>query len=174
MSRRSLFAVALASTACLAFASRPAEAQFFPNGGADPFSLYFGYYLPHAAAVAATPTPLDTINQLTAARQFQAVTDRAGLYDPISPYGEQDIDPLRPSGDRKGERMVRPQQFAVATSNARGQGPALYYNRTARYYPQLRVGRGPNRNLGAVRSGRGGGVGGGMMGMPSMPSPGPR
>jgi hypothetical protein len=173
MSRRSLFAVAVASTVCLAFASRPAEAQIFPNGGADPFSLYFGYYLPHAAAVAATPTPLDTINQLTAARQFQAVTDRAGLYDPISPYGEQDIDPLRPYGDRKGERVARPQSFAV-TTNVSGRGPALYYNRTARYYPQLRVGRGPNRNLASVRSGRG--SSGGMMSMPTAPSPtaGPR
>ena len=43
-------------------------------------------------------------------------------------------------------------------SNARGTGPALYYNRTARYFPGLREGRGPNSNIsvGSPRRGMGG------------------
>jgi len=66
------------------------------EGSLDPFQFYYGYYLPHAAAIAAQPTPLDTINQVTAARQFSALSERQGLYDPISPYGEEDLDPNRP------------------------------------------------------------------------------
>ncbi len=169
----------LALVLALAAPARRAHAQIIA-GGADPFSLYFGYYLPHQAYVAAQPTPLDTINQITAARQFQAVTDRAGLYDPISPYGmDEDTDPLRPvGGKRGGERVAKPQLYATSTSNARGTGPAAYYSRTARYYPQLRTGRGPNKNLGQARFSRGLGGGGGMgmpgMGMPSMGMPGIR
>ena len=112
----------------------------FANGGVDPFSFYYGYYLPHQAAIAAQPTPLDTINQITAQRQYTALSERQGLYDPISPYGEEDLDPNRPySAKRGGERVARPYSYPVTTSNIRGTGPALYYARTARYYPQLRA-----------------------------------
>jgi hypothetical protein len=147
--------------------------------GADPFSFYYGYYLPHAAAMAMQPTPLDTINQMTQQRQYAAQTDRAQLYDPISPYGDEEADPLRPYANRKGERIARPQGFGIGDkSNARGNGPATYYGRTARYFPDLKVGRGPNRNLAVHRSGRGGGMGGGMGGMGmggmGMGMPGPR
>jgi hypothetical protein len=164
------FAVVWAVVFVVLPGSAQAQIGLLGAGGVDPFSLYFGYYLPHQAAIAAQSTPLDTINQITAARQFQAVTDRAGLYDPISPYGEQDLDPSRPLGERRrGERVGQPRSFAVSTANARGTGPELYYNRTARYFPQLRSGRGANRNLAAVRSGRGGSFGGGAPSMPSMP-----
>ena len=171
MFRRPLLAIAVAAAVALIVPPSQARAQFFGGaGGVDPFSLYFGYYLPHQAYVAAQPNPLDTINQITAQRQFNAVTDRAGLYDPISPYGEEDLDPLRPySPNRKGERLPKPQLFANSTTNARGTGPALYYNRTARYYPHIRPSIGPNRNLGVARRsgggmGGGGGYGGGGMG----------
>jgi hypothetical protein len=173
MLRRILPALAVAWAAVFVVLPGSAQAQvgLLGAGGVDPFSLYFGYYLPHQAAIAAQSTPLDTINQITAARQFQAVTDRAGLYDPISPYGEEDLDPSRPlSARRKGERMGPPRSFAVSTANARGLGPELYYNRTARYFPQLRTGRGPNRNLAAVRTRSVGSFGGGAPSMPSMPS----
>ena len=43
--------------------------------GGDPFSLYYGYYLPQQAALAAQATPLDTINAATAAR-IPVVIDR--------------------------------------------------------------------------------------------------
>jgi hypothetical protein len=150
MLRRVLLALAVGWAIVLVGPAGGVKAQGLLGAtGVDPFSLYFGYYLPHQAAIAAQPTPLDTINQITAARQFQAVTDRAGLYDPISPYGEEDLDPTRPlSARRTGERIAHPRSFAVSTSNAQGAGPALYYNRTARYFPQLRSGRGPNRNWG--------------------------
>ncbi len=154
---------------------REAHAQTTGNLGSDPFSLYFGYYLPHAAAIAAQPTPMDTINQNIAQRQVAAQTDRSALYDPISPFGAEDDDPLAPySAKRGGERRSKNQGFTYGSGNdtARGGGPSMYFNRTARYHPTLRTGRGPNRNLASIRSGRGGG---GMPSMPSMPSmPGPR
>jgi hypothetical protein len=171
MLRRPLLTLTAALAVCSLIPTSQARAQLT---GGDPFTLYFGYYLPHQAAIAAQPTPLDTINQITAQRQFAAITDRAGLYDPISPYADEELDPLRPySAKRGGERVAKPHTFASSTSNALGSGPALYYNRTARYYPGQKLGRGPNRNLAAIRSGRGGGLGGGAS-MPTSPSPGPR
>lgn len=158
---------------CLLVPAQRAHAQF--GGTGDPFSLYFGYYLPHQAAVAAQATPLDTINAAQAARQFSAAADRTGLYDPISPYGEEDVDPTRPYSRSRNERLQRPHIFATSTTNARmrGNAPMLYYSRTSRYYPTLRVGVGPNRNLAVSRTGHGGGAMpsmSGMSGMPSMPS----
>jgi len=176
MLRRPLVALAIALAIGLLAPADRAEAQLLgAGGGLDPFNFYFGYYLPHQAYVAAQPTPLDTINQITAARQFNAVTERAGLYDPISPYGGEELDPLRPyAPSRGGERLAKPHTFAGATSNSQGSGPAIYYNRTARYYPALRTGRGPNRNIAAVRGSRGS-IGAGGGGMPGgFSGPGPR
>jgi len=164
MFRRLLLGLTVALAVCVLGVATQVRAQFLGGGagGVDPFSLYFGYYLPHQAYIAAQPTPLDTINQITAQRQFAAVTDRAGLYDPISPYGEEDLDPLRPyNPNRKGERLAKPQSYG---SNARGTGPALYYNRTARYYPHIRASAGPNKNLAVTKRGGGGGFGGGGFG----------
>jgi hypothetical protein len=170
MLRRPLLALVVAVATCPFLPPPRAEAQgilgsgtVFPNGGVDPFSFYYGYYLPHQAAIAAQPTPLDTINQVTAARQFSALSERQGLYDPISPYGEDELDPNRPySAKRGGDKASRSYLHPVATSNIRGTGPGLYYARTARYYPQLRSGKGANRNLATTR--RGSGFGGGSAG----------
>jgi len=170
--RRAFLGLAALAIVTLAPTGR-AYAQLGGLGG-DPFSLYYGYYLPHAAAIAAQPTPMDTINQNIAQRQRDAMTDRSSLYDPVSPYGESDEDPLAPySGRRNGNtRLKSGSTISNGRDVARGSGPSLFYNRTARYFPEMRAGRGPNRNLATVRTGRGGGGGGG--GMPSMPSPGPR
>jgi hypothetical protein len=145
---------------------------------ADPFSFYYGYYLPHQAYIAAQPRPLDTINQMVAQRQYTAQTDRSALYDPISPYGDEESDPLAPySNKRGGERRAKPMTFsygAAGSSNTNGGGPSLYYNRTARYFPTLRIGRGANRNIAAIRSSRGGMGGMGMSGGGAGMMPGPR
>lgn len=109
----------------------------------DPFTFYYGFYLPHQAAIAAQPTPMDTINAVTAARQYSAPTNRTGMFDPVSPYGLADPDVFSSGGRGRGQAMSTP----AMNSNARGTGPALYYNRTARYFPGMRVGRGPNRNI---------------------------
>jgi len=147
-----------------------ASAQAGLGVGVDPFSLYYGYYLPHQAYVAAQPRPMDTLNAISAERQSNAVTDRAGLYDPVSPYAQDDNDPLRPYGTSgrgaRGERMGQIRSFATSTNSA-GQGPRQFYGRTDRFFPQVRGGQGPNRNLAVHRAARGGGGMGG--GMPSMP-----
>ncbi len=159
--RRPLLGLAIVlGTSVLATTDR-AHAQLTPGTGVgtDVFSFYYGYYLPHAAAIAAQQTPMDTLNAITASRQFNAVTDRARLYDPISPYGAEETDPTQPWA-RGEERTpggagpeLRDQPGRVAL--ARGGGPALYYNRTGPYYPTMRVGRGPNRNLAVMRGGGG-------------------
>jgi hypothetical protein len=167
----------------LGFAAAVAIAALAPSGrtyaqtvgtGYDVFQFYYGYYLPHQAAIAAQPTPLDTINQNMAQRQLAAATDRTALYDPISPYGDEDIEPGARFSRRGGERGVRTGGGGGGFGGStKGEGPALYYNRTARYFPGMRQGRGSNSNLARVRTGRGGGMGMGM-GMPSMPGMGPR
>ncbi|WP_422926672.1 hypothetical protein [Singulisphaera sp. PoT] len=154
------------------FLISPAAPAFGQTGGVDPFSLYYGYYLPHQAAVAAQSTPLDTINAATAARVPATGADRPGLYDPLPALGEEDYDPLRPYSSRKGkERGAAPHLYPSNTTTARGlRGKVnMYYSRTDRYYATTRPGYGPNRNLPVTRSGR-------SAGMPSMPSatPGPR
>lgn len=143
----------LAVVVGMSLVAAPCRAQV-GNLGADPFSLYFGYYLPHQAAIAAQPTPMDTINAAQAARQVTAAADRTGLYDPISPF---DDDPLRPYA-RGRERIAPPHRFATSTVNhvMRGVAPRTYFNRTqtgaTQYYATLRYGQGPNRNLAATRA----------------------
>ena len=155
-----------------------AHAQLgFPLGGGDPFTLYFGYYLPHQAAQAMRPTPMDTIVAATRARQQTAAADRSGLYDPVTPYGDEELDPLHPYGRRGRERLVQPHTYATSTTNQlmRGIGPRMYYNRANQYFPTAALfpGRGPNRNLAVTRTRSFGGGGYGMM--PATPSvPGPR
>jgi hypothetical protein len=169
----------------LVVSTSPAQAQaIIGSTGIDPFAFYYGYYIPQQTINASRPSPLDTINAVTAARQQGAVTDRATLYDPISPYGD-DPDLMDPFSKRGRDRIAK---FNGFSSNIRGTGPASHYGRTSGYYPALRLGRGPNRNIAATRARFGGGGGGGMpsmpalggggtmgmgmgMGMPSMPGP---
>jgi hypothetical protein len=142
------------------------QAQFVTGAGIDPFAFYYGYYIPQQASLAARPSPLDTINAVTVARQQNAVTDRATLYDPISPYGD-DPDLLDPYSRRGRDRIAK---FNGFTSNIRGTGPATHYGRTANYFPSLRAGRGPNRNISAARYSRFAGLGAGGTSAASMPS----
>lgn len=165
--RRPLLGVAILIGFSLLGPASRAHAQL---SSGDPFSLYFGYYLPQQAAIAQRATPLDTINAATETRQSEIASDPAGLYNPASPYAENELDPLRPFTSRRGgERKVQPPTFPTNTSDARylRLGAArVYYNRSARYHPTLRAGSSPNKNLAVIRSRRGGGMG---MGMPSMP-----
>ena len=160
--RRPMIGLAVALGFALLTPSSPA--QGFGNFS-DPFTAYYGFYLPHQAAIAAQPTPMDTINAVTAARQYSAPANRSGMFDPVSPYGMDDPD-IFSSGGPGGRGRGAPLSTAAMNSNARGTGPALYYNRTARYFPGLRQGRGPNRNISVGSSRRGGPS---MPTMPSMP-----
>lgn len=144
----------------------------------DPFFLYYSYFLPRQAALAAQPKVSDTINANVAARQSYAATNRANLYDPNGAYGSFDgYDPnetFNRAGGRGASGGAR-QTLAyrgLPTTNIAGRGPALYYNRAALYHPQLRNGQYPNRNLAVP--GRGiSGIGGGAVPSPYAGS-GPR
>lgn len=122
-----------------------AKAQFFGEGNFnDPFFQYYGFYLPRQAALAAQPRPQESINALAAARQYNAMTERAGLYDPIQPFGEFGSDGQLFDRRRRGGYGG----MASLGANGNGNGPTGYYNRTHTYFPGLRSGRtaaGPQR-----------------------------
>jgi hypothetical protein len=149
MRRLLLSLTVLAGTAALAPA---AQAQ---DGFSDPFFLYYGFYLPRQAALAAQPGPEMSINELSAARQVNALTERAGLYDPPAGLGNEVYDPTHPFVNKGRVRSGRLAASGISNTNISGAGPSDYYNRTLRYYPALRAGRGKNANVVAVRS-RGG------------------
>jgi len=181
---RQLFRLAIAMVTVIVFsiANGEAKAQGLFGGDtsgfmSDPFSFYYAVYLPNQQLQAMRPSPLDTINAANQVRQYYAQTDRRNLYNPISPYAEGNSDPLRPYSQQGNERRARPYKFAQNPSNTDGQGPSLYYNRAAAYFPGLRPGVGKNANVymghgsgspRATRAGGGGGMGGmggGMGGM---------
>jgi hypothetical protein len=148
-----------------------------PGGFSDPFFLYYGWYLPSQNALANQPRVEDTINYNVGQNQANAMTNRAGLYDPNGGYGRFDPnasgDPFDPSARGGGGRgLAMRSRATIPTSNANGGGPPLYYNRMAQHYPSIRSGRGPNRNVAVMGRGarRGGGGGGGM----GVGAPGPR
>ena len=148
------------------------------SAAGDPFFLYYGWYLPQQNALANQPHIQDTIQQNVASNQAYALTNRSSLYDPNGGYGrfnpyalEGDMGAGAGTGARGGgTRGVR---SSVPSSNVRGHGPPMYYNRAAQYYPSLRVGQGPNKNLAVAGRGvrRGGGGTPAIPGMPSMPGP---
>lgn len=158
--------VGSAVLAAVATFATPGRAQVFPNNtvpGGDPFFLYYGFFLPRQAMLSLQPRPQDTVNALSAARQFSAQTERAGLYDPVSPFGADLYDPSRPFAGRATGRSRRPLPMTGVTgTNINGMGPAAYYSRTNGYYPSLRVGRSTNIGAGYSRGGFGAGVSGSM------------
>jgi hypothetical protein len=155
--RRHWLALAVALGAICLAPSR-GQAQFVGDGTGDPFFLYYGFYLPRQAALAASPRPENIINDMAAIRQQSALTERAGLYDPASPFGAGSFDPSQPFGDRRYGRRTGAGIAAVGTS-INGSGPPMYYNRHAAYYPTLRVGRGSYAGAAAGGRQRVGGAG---------------
>jgi len=177
---------------CLTFLPEPVQAQTAAQAQAaggiglnaggilnDPFAFYYAFYLPNQQLQSMRSTPMDSINSAMVTRQYFAQTDRRNLYNPISPYSDQNYDPLRPYSRQQGaERSARPYRYSRSPSNGDGTGPSLYYGRAAQYFPGLREGRGRNANVyakgaasrprGGAMGGLGGGGGGGMGGMGGM------
>ncbi len=142
----------------------PSRAQ--NEGFSDPFFLYYGFYLPRQASLAAQPQPEDNIRFRSAERQVAAVTDRQGLYEPTGSIFETDLDPLSAFGKRSGHsRLPRTTATGIVNSNLTGSGATGYYNRTGSYYPALRSGRSTRS---AARGSRGAAVGGSGGRMPSI------
>ncbi len=154
---------------------RRAQTNGIGGSNGDPFFLYYGWYLPQQAALANQPRIQDTIQQNVAQNQAYATTNRSSLYDPNGGYGR--FNPYAADGElgvAGGPGAFRSSQMrsraSVPSSNMRGtSAPGSYYNRTSQYYPSMRVGSGPNRNLAVA--GRGVRRGASMPSMPSMPGP---
>lgn len=139
----------------------------------DPFLAYYGYFVPQQLVWATRPRPEDTVRQYSAARQYTALTERSGLYDPIGIPGFEE-DPLRAfGGSAGGSRLPATAPMGLVNNNLMGRGPAGYYNRVNNYYPTLRMGQGGNGGLSRISgSGRGGNLGAsglGSYGLPAMP-----
>jgi hypothetical protein len=132
-----LVALAVSSSA------QPARAQVFSNNFDDPFFFYYGFYLPRQASLAMMPRPENTVNAMAAIRQQQTMTERAGLYDPVQPFGSVAFDPKRPFAERRAGRRFGGGVASAGVAN-NGTGPPRYYNRTSAYFPGVRAGRGVN------------------------------
>ena len=152
--------------ALLGLAALVAVAVWAPDSRAqggtfdDPFFAYYGFFLPRQAALAAQPRVQDTINQNFADNQVYARTNRSTLSDPSGGYSA--FDNYDPDAAFSGNGLKR-SRSAMSHANPTGhvsRAPGLYYNRAAQYYPTLRSGIGPNRNLAVSGRGvRGGGAG---------------
>jgi hypothetical protein len=138
-----------------------AQNQFSP-GFSDPFFLYYGFYLPRQASIAAQPTTVGALNDIAAARQNYAVSDRAGLYnpqpspfDPSAPGGPDMLAPFQRQGAQRLPRI--PQHFA--NPRVANQQRLPHFNELASRYPTARSGTFINKNT-VVRSRFAGGMGG--------------
>ncbi len=165
----SLIALGLSSLASEARAQVP-----FSNVN-DPFFAYYSFYLPRQQAQANSPGPEATINALSANRQQYAATNRNDMFDPSATGRDlfgSDAGEFNPnSGQIKRSLSAGASRIG---GNLNGLGPQGYYNTRslARYYPNLRAGRGKNANVSVVRNRgfSGGGIGGGG----NLGLPGPR
>jgi hypothetical protein len=143
-----------------------AHAQFGNFYTGDPFSSYYSYYLPYQASQAARPRIGDELNAISAQRQYSNRTDRSVFGDPFEPFSLDALEKelANPARDR---RMVRSRDGVTAQTTrypSVGGSGGGYFNSVNRYFPTHRVGQGANRNMSAVRGGRGRGGGGGGMG----------
>jgi hypothetical protein len=182
--------IGLAIVAITALSAFSGTARAQTTGFSDPFFLYYGWYLPRQAALAAQPGPEVTVQQNQFVRQQAAVVDRAGLYSAPAGIG---FDELNSSNQFAGRTMGRmPHAVAARTginsTNINGAGHSSFFNRTSQYYPTMRSGRSRGgaggRPAGGALPGMGmgmaGGFGGGygaqnmnpMAGAPAMSLPG--
>jgi hypothetical protein len=153
-----LLAIGLSATAA------PTRAQISGGlGSDDPFFLYYGWYLPRQAAMAVTPRPEMTVNAMAAIRQQNVQQERAGLYDPVQPFGAAAFDPSRPFANRTARTYGSGGVASAGVAN-NGLGPPRYYQRASSYFPGLRPGRGVNAS--SAIGGRTAGARGAMLGRP--------
>ncbi len=128
------------------------------TGFSDPFFLYYSFYLPRQAALAAQPQPDDQIRFNNSQRQIEVRSERAGLYEPLPAIGLDELDPMRPFGQRSGStRLARTSPSGLISTNLTGHGATGYFNRSGSYHPTLRSGQ----SRSARRSGAAASFGGG-------------
>ena len=145
---------------CFSGMTGSARAQF-----ADPFFMYYSYFVPQQAALASVPKQEDNLRILGMQRQMTAQTNRdvlgelnLGGYDPLSPFGG-------PGGPANKSRLPRVASTGPISTHVNGSGPQGYYNRTNTHFPGRRVGQTKATAAQAPTGGRGrGGMGGNAMG----------
>ncbi|HEV3121038.1 MAG TPA: hypothetical protein VGY53_04010 [Isosphaeraceae bacterium] len=169
--RRLILAGAVGLSFAILTPGARAQVGFSP-GFSDPFFLYYGYYLPRQAALAAQPTVQSQLNQVAVDRQNYALADRAGLFTP--PGNMFDVDPQGSGGDmfapfaRRGgaQRLPRLQPQFANPMNA-NQRVIPHFNELQSRFPMAKRGSFPNRNM----AGGGARASGGMVnpGLNSLP-----
>jgi hypothetical protein len=142
--RRSI--LPLAVVAIISAAATPGRAQF-QGGLNDPFFLYYSYFVPQQSYFASIPRQEDVLRQMAVQRQFNALTDRAGLFEPGSSLSG--YDPFA-AFNQNLSRMPRVTPVGVVNSNLSGMGVAGYHNRTGSYFPGMRTGSSAGVNRGPV------------------------
>ncbi len=148
---------------------------------ADPFFLYYSYYIPRQLSFEAQASMGPTAQVLAQDQYRQQMTLReragtasnlfGGFVDTLDDMDSADMS-RGYSIQRERERriMMRRGIGGVNTTNQTGRGPARYHSgHVARFYPKSRRGYGPNQNIARVRQ-RGTPLGG--SGVPSAPGAG--
>ena len=154
----------------LTFGTSPGRAQAVGGSGvfSDPFSLYYGLYLPRQAAIASQTTSTDIIGAASVNQQASILeSDRAnGLFGDIQPFGIEDLDPTNTFGAKRNRALMN--RVATHSQGRSGHGPPRYYgtsNGITRYYPNMKSGNGANRNTAMTRGTVGQSGRSGLMGM---------
>jgi hypothetical protein len=149
-----------AAIVTLGLAGSSAKAQ--DAGFSDPFYLYYSFFLPRQSALAAQSQPEDFYRAQSVQRQYTSQTDRAGLYEPNSSIGLDELDPMRPFGrSTSPTRMVRTNPAGLVSSINRSNhaAPAGYYASHRNYFPGIRSGVGAGRRMSSPGAGPVGSVG---------------
>jgi hypothetical protein len=152
------------------------EAHAQTGGINDPSFAYYALYLPRQAAQAAQASPENTLNaNMQVRQQYAATNNRSGLFDAggggiidSSEFGNE----FSSNGvRRKRSQLTNTGRFGPHGGNLNGLGPQGYYDRVAlaRYYKEIKTGRGRNANV--APAGRGRGMSSGYGGVGGLPGP---
>jgi hypothetical protein len=132
--RRTILSLAVV---CIVSATATTSRAQFQGGFDDPFFLYYSYFVPQQAFFASIPRQEDVLRQMAVQRQFNALTDRAGLFEPGSSLAG--YDPFAVFGEQNRSRLPNVTPVGVANGNLAGTGLSMYHNRTGSYFPGMRT-----------------------------------
>lgn len=142
--------------AVVAAASATASSARAQSGFNDPFALYYGWYLPSQASLAARPTVENNLRFYSAQRQANVLADREDPFRDNRIIGIDELDPNRPlAGVGRPRRMIP--HSGISNSNLRGSGVAGYHNSVTNYYPGLANRAGSSTSAAPMNVGRTGG-----------------
>ena len=171
--RARLVALMILTILILGWGSTPAQAQFGGFGGpqADPFSAFYGFFLPRQQALANQPSVNRQLNEITIQRQRRIPTiNRDEFDDPFGSFGLEALDrELLLEADPYAARERRTpilDPTGPASLNNTGRGPLGYFDDSTRYFPHRVQYDNPDTpsvdgmgggGRGGMRGGRGGG-----------------